>query len=72
MNTDNIVLKDLDFSVGDLNCKIRNVPYNCYDAEGEYFIDLGNAIKIEMIRELMMNKDIPLDIDFNLVKDIIF
>lgn len=34
--------------------KILNVPYECIDADGEEFVDLDVAVKMEMVRELMI------------------
>jgi len=47
--------------------KILNVPYERIDTEGEEFVDLDVAIKMEMVRELMIAEKIPSVVDFNVV-----
>lgn len=47
--------------------KILNVPYELMDTEGEEFVDLDVAVKMEMIRELMIAERIPSVVDFEVV-----
>lgn len=64
--------KDFEIEIDGVAYKIRNIPYELYDAEGEEFIDLGSAIKLQMIITLMKQNDIPHDVDFTVVEDLKF
>lgn len=50
--------------------KILNVPYERIDTEGEEFVDLDVAVKMEMVRELMAAERIPSVVDFEVVANL--
>ena len=64
--------RDLTTNVGDKVFTVRNIPYENYDAEGEEFVDIGVALKIAMIRDLMDADEIPYDVDYTKVEDLKF
>lgn len=64
--------KDLVWHDLDGKYAVRNVLYSKLGAEGEEFLGLGISVKLELIRELMMNDEIPHDIDFDDVIDLQF
>lgn len=59
--------KDFTWDMDGTKYKILNVPCEMLDMEEESFIDLDVAIKMEMIRELMLAERIPAAVDFELV-----
>lgn len=64
--------KDITWTIDGVKYTIRNVPYEKHDADGEEFIDLDVAIKLEIIRELMNEDKIPQDVDYSLAEGIEF
>jgi len=73
MNSEtNKQMKDIVWSVRDKEFTVRNVPYSKYEADGEEFISLGVSLKLEMIKKLMLQDEIPYDVDFTEVADLNF
>lgn len=62
--------KDFQWEMEGTEYKILNVPYERIDADGEEFVDLVVATKMEMIRELMIAKRIPPIVDYEVVADL--
>lgn len=73
MNSEtNKKVKDIVWSTLDKKCTVRNVPYSKVDAEGEEFISVGVSLKLELIKELMLQDEIPYDVDFSDIADLNF
>ena len=65
--------RDISWSINNTTYTIRNVPYDVCDNDGEEVIDLGVAIKLEMLRELMLTNEIEkTEVDYDLFADIEF
>ncbi|WP_143083022.1 hypothetical protein [Salibacterium qingdaonense] len=64
--------KDIVWSVVDKEFAVRNVPFSRMDADGEEFLSLGVSAKLELIRELMLNDEVPHDVNFEDVADLKF
>ena len=67
---ENELRKDFVVEIEGITYKIRNIPYVELDAEGDEFIDIGVALKLTMIRDLMYANEIPHDVDFTDVEDL--
>lgn len=52
--------------------KVLNVPMCELHAEEEEYVDLDIALKLGMIRDLMVANDIPPLVDFDEVVDLVF
>jgi hypothetical protein len=61
--------KDFEWYINGTEYKILNIPYERIDAEGEEFVDLDVATKMEMLRELMVAERIPPVVDFEIVAE---
>lgn len=59
--------KDIHWTMENVDYVVRNVPYEILDEE---VINLDVAIKLELIRELMYENEIPHDVDFDKVADL--
>lgn len=59
--------KDFVWEMNGTEYKILNIPYEELDADGEEFVDLQVALKMEMIRELMIAERIPSVVDYEVV-----
>jgi hypothetical protein len=62
--------KDIHWAIENVNFVVRNVPYIILD--DEEFFDTDVAIRLEMIKDLMVNNETPHDFNFDLVADIEF
>lgn len=62
--------EDFSFNVNEIDYVIRNVPVEHYTSYDEGSIDLWSAIKVSMIRDLMIAGKIPSDVDFKEIEDI--
>ena len=51
---------------------VRNVPYSIIDTEGEKVISVGTSLKLELLKELMLQGEIPSEVDFRDVADLKF
>ena len=61
---------DLHWIIGNTSYVIRNVPYEQIHDEESF--DMNTAIKITMLRDLMVEDKIPHDVDFESVVDFEF
>ncbi|MEK4025413.1 hypothetical protein [Sporosarcina sp. FSL W7-1283] len=64
--------KDLEWTIEDTLYVIRNVPHEIYDGYDDGLIDMSVAIKVSMLRDLMVENKIPHDVDYEVVKDVEF
>ncbi len=55
--------KHMKWSIYNNDYIIRNVPYEIIDSEE--VIDLDTSVKVTALRDLMVEEDIPKDVDFN-------
>ncbi|WP_150268985.1 hypothetical protein [Paenibacillus tepidiphilus] len=62
--------KNVTWDIEGNKYEIQNVPFKSLNADGEEFINIDVAIKLEMIKELMVNNRIPNTVDFSLVADL--
>ncbi|GAB4074296.1 hypothetical protein GCM10028778_17990 [Barrientosiimonas marina] len=68
--TDNLT-RDMVWHVSsDKKMTVRNVPYSMMDTDGEEIISLDVSIKLELIRELILQEEVPQDVDFNDIADV--
>lgn len=64
-----ITRKDFDFCVNNNKYIIRNVPMN-EESDIEPYIDPDVTLKLLLLRDLMINSEIPSEIDFKECEDI--
>lgn len=64
--------EDFSFEIDGVTCIIRNVPVEYYEEDDEGSVDLGAAVKVEMLKELIYAGKIPCDVDFSKVEDLKF
>lgn len=64
--------KDFNWSVSGINYIVRNVPHEMSNTEGGASIDIGDAVKLGMIRDMMYENIIPHDVNFDLVANFKF
>lgn len=64
--------KDIFWTIKDIRYVIRNVPYIEADYDHEELLDLDTAVKLEMIGHLMVENEIPHDVDFDDIADLEF
>lgn len=62
--------KDIIWSIDETVYHIRNVPYIMHD--DEEYLDLGVSFRIMTIRDLMVQNEIPHNVNYEDVADIIF
>ena len=63
-------IKDVEWSFLGLDFRIKNVPYTKIESDGEAFLDIETATKLEMIIELMYTKAISSDVDYQTVSNL--
>ena len=63
-------IKDMEWSFLGSDFRIRNVPYTKIESDGEAFLDIETAIKLEMIIELMYTKSIASVVDYKVVSNL--
>lgn len=66
------MMKNIVWNFLDKKYTVRNVPYFIVDDKGEEFLSAGVALKLELIKELMLRNEIPNDVDFSDVADLKF
>lgn len=64
--------QDIIWKVFDRTLTVRNVPYSILDAEDEKFISAGTSLKLELLKELMLQEEIPSEVDFREVANLKF
>lgn len=62
--------KDMEWTIEDTTYVIRNVPHEMHEGYDEGLIDMSVAIKVSMLRDLMVENEIPHDVDYEVVKDL--
>lgn len=63
---------DVKFSIEGTDYIIRSVPCEKFDYDDELYFNIGDSIKMAMIRDLMVEDKIPHDVDFRKVEDFEF
>lgn len=64
--------QDIIWEVFNRTLTVRNVPYSILDAEGEKVISIGTSLKLELLKELMLQGEIPSEVDFRDIADLKF
>ena len=57
--------KEVIWNISDIEYKVRNFPYSVFN--DEEFYDLDVTLKLSMIKDLMVQEEIPTTIDFDKV-----
>jgi hypothetical protein len=70
MNGEKIIKKEFTWNINDKEYKVFNVPFYEINAEEEDYVDAEVAIKLALIRDLMIADEIPHIVDFDEVADI--
>jgi len=60
--------KEIVWNISDTEYKVRNVPYSVFN--DEEFYDLDVTLKLSMIKDLMVQEEIPTTIDFEKVTNL--
>ncbi|HBI05156.1 MAG TPA: hypothetical protein DDY49_14135 [Paenibacillaceae bacterium] len=56
--------KDVTWSISGIEYIVRNVPYSMLSAIDSEFLDLDVSIRLTAIRDLMVENEIPHDINY--------
>lgn len=70
MNDEKIVKKEFTWNINGKEYKVLNVPFYEMNAEEKDYVDTEVAIKLAIIRDLMVANEIPHTVDFDEVADI--
>lgn len=65
-----MLVKDFEWEMDGVKYRILNVPHYEIDAEESLYIDLDVALKMAIIRDLMVEGKIPLEVDYKEVEDV--
>ena len=68
--TEKIVKKEFTWTINGEKYKVLNVPFYEMDAPEREYVDTEVALKLALIRELMVADEIPHIVDFDEVADI--
>jgi len=60
--------KEIVWNISDTEYKVRNVTYSVFN--DEEFYDLDVTLKLSMIKDLMVQEEIPTTIDFEKVTNL--
>lgn len=67
-----IIKKEMTWNIGDEEYKILNVPYYEMNSEEKEYLDFDVALKLSLIRDLMVVDEIPRTVDFDEIADLTF
>jgi hypothetical protein len=67
-----IIKKEMTWNIGDEEYKILNVPYYEMNSEEKEYLDFDVALKLSLIRDLMVADEIPRTVDFDEIADLTF
>jgi hypothetical protein len=70
MNGEKIIKKEFTWNINDKEYKVLNVPFYEMNTEEEDYVNAEVAIKLALIRDLMIADEIPHIVDFDDVTDI--
>ncbi|PLR83591.1 hypothetical protein CVD25_17205 [Bacillus canaveralius] len=56
--------KDIIWRIDQTEYVVRNVPYVKLDADGEEFLDMDVSVTMTALRDLMVENEIPHDVDY--------
>ncbi|KDE47349.1 hypothetical protein [Geobacillus sp. CAMR5420] len=68
--TEKIVRKEFAWTIDGEKYKVLNVPFYKMNAEEKEYVDFETALKLSLIRDLMVANEIPQIVDFEEVADI--
>jgi hypothetical protein len=70
VNDEKIIKKEFTWTINGKEYKVLNVPFYEMNAEEKGYIDAEVALKLSLIRDLMVANEIPHIVDFDEVADI--
>lgn len=71
-NGSTIYKKDLYWEVASQKYVLRNVPFFQADYDEEEIVDLDVSIKVTALRDLMVENELPHDVNYEIYADIEF
>jgi hypothetical protein len=70
MSSEIVIKKEFAWTINGKEYKVLNVPFYEMNAEEKDYIDAEVALKLSLIRDLMVANEIPHIVDFDEVADI--